>query len=189
VLHWNKYQGFDFDWYYIYRGTRSDNLGVIDSVKNTGLLDFETYTDLTGTDGEAYYYQVAVKTPEPIYYDIPDRKKAHGGPFAHSLSNLEDNKLKTGIKNHTDDERAVLVYPNPYSDFTNIMYSVGKPGFVKISIYNLLGQKVTDLVSDFQDASEYHVRFSAKSYNQPSGMYFIRIEIGKRVFNRIVVER
>ena len=39
-------------------------------------------------------------------------------------------------------------YPNPFNPITTINYQLPKESFVTMSIYNLLGQKITDLVSE-----------------------------------------
>ena len=47
-------------------------------------------------------------------------------------------------------------YPNPFNPTTTSTFDVQKSAFVDISVYNILGQKITTLVSD---------RLSAKSYS------------------------
>jgi len=67
-------------------------------------------------------------------------------------------------------------YPNPFNPNTTISYSVAKAGFVNISVYNLLGEKVATLVNTTQEAGRYDVTFDAS--NIPSGIYFYSIEAG-----------
>jgi hypothetical protein len=65
-------------------------------------------------------------------------------------------------------------YPNPFNPTTTIKYSISKDGFVKLSIYNLLGEEVTTLVNSEQKAGRYEVNFDAAGL--ASGMYVYRIE-------------
>jgi hypothetical protein len=60
-------------------------------------------------------------------------------------------------------------YPNPFNPATTISYSVPKSQFVELRIYNLLGQVVTTLVNEHQNAGNYKVNFNAS--NLASGMY------------------
>ncbi|HMQ70031.1 MAG TPA: T9SS type A sorting domain-containing protein [Ignavibacteria bacterium] len=65
-------------------------------------------------------------------------------------------------------------YPNPFNPVTNINFSIPKSGFVKITVYNMLGKEVHSLVKEELSAGNYKVDFNAASY--PSGIYFYRIE-------------
>ena len=67
-------------------------------------------------------------------------------------------------------------YPNPFNPSTVIKYSVAKDGFVNVSIFNILGQKVANLVNENVKAGSYDVSFNASSLS--SGVYFYSIEAG-----------
>ncbi|MFH1890688.1 MAG: T9SS type A sorting domain-containing protein, partial [Candidatus Kuenenbacteria bacterium] len=66
-------------------------------------------------------------------------------------------------------------YPNPFNPKTKIAYSIEKAGQVKLTVYNVLGQKVADLVNEFKVANTYKVNFDAS--NLPGGVYFYRLEV------------
>jgi len=65
-------------------------------------------------------------------------------------------------------------YPNPFNPSTLINYSLAKDSRVSIIIYNVLGQKVTELVNKKQSAGNYEIEFDAS--NLTSGLYFYRLE-------------
>ncbi|OQA67859.1 MAG: hypothetical protein B6D44_16675 [Ignavibacteriales bacterium UTCHB2] len=67
-------------------------------------------------------------------------------------------------------------YPNPFNPNTTIKYSVANEGFVNIAVFNLLGEKVSTLVSENQKAGNYEVNFNASML--PSGVYFYSMEAG-----------
>jgi len=67
-------------------------------------------------------------------------------------------------------------YPNPFNPSTLIKYSVPENGFVKLSVYNLIGEEVSLLVNEEVDAGFYEVTFNA--VNLPSGIYFYRLQAG-----------
>jgi len=68
-------------------------------------------------------------------------------------------------------------YPNPFNTDTIIQYSLVKSGHVEISIYNMLGQKITTLVNRTQVVGNYFVDWKTK--NKASGVYFYRIKTGQ----------
>lgn len=67
-------------------------------------------------------------------------------------------------------------YPNPFQQATNIAYSMGKEGFVEVSIYSMTGRKITTLVNEVQAAGQHAVRFDASGLEP--GMYICRVASG-----------
>jgi hypothetical protein len=67
------------------------------------------------------------------------------------------------------------VYPNPFNPSTTINYSTSNHGFVNITIYDLAGRMVKELVSENKTAGTYDVVWNAD--NHPSGMYFVRLDV------------
>lgn len=65
-------------------------------------------------------------------------------------------------------------YPNPFNPTTNIIYSLPKPGHVVMSIYTILGEKVSTLVNRNQKAGKHIIKFDASSL--ASGVYLYRFE-------------
>lgn len=70
-------------------------------------------------------------------------------------------------------------YPNPFNPSTRIKYSIVESGLVKLSVYNLLGEVVSILVNQNQEAGFYNVQFDAS--NIQSGVYFYKLESGNQV--------
>ena len=70
-------------------------------------------------------------------------------------------------------------YPNPFNPSTKIKYTVPADGFVNIAVYNVLGEKVTDVVNNIQKAGSYEITFNARDL--ASGMYIYRMESGNFV--------
>jgi ABC-type glycerol-3-phosphate transport system substrate-binding protein len=65
-------------------------------------------------------------------------------------------------------------YPNPFNSSTTIKYNLPRNDFIKLAIYNPLGQKIKILASDYQLAGEHEVTFSAEGL--PGGVYFCRLQ-------------
>jgi len=67
-------------------------------------------------------------------------------------------------------------YPNPFNPTTKIKYSVPVDGFVHIAVFNILGEKVANIVNTTQKSGNYEFTFDAT--NLASGMYIYRMEAG-----------
>ncbi|MBE2226794.1 MAG: T9SS type A sorting domain-containing protein [Ignavibacteria bacterium] len=67
-------------------------------------------------------------------------------------------------------------YPNPFNPSTSIKYDVPRNTFVNLSIYDILGRLVTNLVSQDMTAGRYDVTWDAKNY--ASGTYIYKLEAG-----------
>ncbi|HEX2984230.1 MAG TPA: T9SS type A sorting domain-containing protein [Ignavibacteriales bacterium] len=61
-------------------------------------------------------------------------------------------------------------YPNPFNPSTKINFELPKESYVKLLIYNLLGEKIETLISEYKRAGAYDVKFDAHTLS--SGVYF-----------------
>ena len=65
-------------------------------------------------------------------------------------------------------------YPNPFNPSTAIDFIIPKSSFVNLSVYDILGRKVSTLINEEKPAGSYEIKFNAA--NLPSGIYFYKIE-------------
>lgn len=67
-------------------------------------------------------------------------------------------------------------YPNPFNPGTSIVYHIANSGLVILKVYDILGNEVTQLVNEYQNAGSYSVNFDAS--NLSSGIYMYQITAG-----------
>ena len=75
-------------------------------------------------------------------------------------------------------------FPNPFNANTVISFALPKTGHVKLEIYNILGQKVKDLVDEMVTAGYKRVVWDGKDNSGTdvaSGVYFYRIKTQETV--------
>ncbi len=65
-------------------------------------------------------------------------------------------------------------FPNPFNPTTTIQFSVPEAGLVKLTVYNVIGEKVAELVNKNMEAGYHNVQFNAGNLN--SGIYIYKIE-------------
>jgi hypothetical protein len=105
--------------------------------------------------------------------------------YATGLSILEHTLVWFNAPTAVDDnvEPGVITdyslsqnYPNPFNPETKISFSIAKTGNVSLAVYNVVGQKVANLVNGQKAAGKYQITWNANDL--ASGVYFYRLEVG-----------
>ncbi len=64
-------------------------------------------------------------------------------------------------------------YPNPFNPTTTIKYKVGQSGEVNLSLYNMLGQKVMEVVNETKQPGKYQITINTSKLS--SGIYLYKL--------------
>ncbi len=72
----------------------------------------------------------------------------------------------------------IKCYPNPFSSYTTIEYTLNESSYVQISIYNHIGKQV-DLIQQNQQSGKQQITWNAEGL--PSGVYYFRLQAGDQV--------
>lgn len=81
-------------------------------------------------------------------------------------------------------------YPNPFNPITSLRYDLPEQAQVTLTIYDLIGREVTQLVNTTQDAGYRSVQWNATdSFGKPvsAGVYLYQIRAGEFVQTRKMV--
>ena len=70
-------------------------------------------------------------------------------------------------------------HPNPFNPTTTIEFQIPERVFVKLSIFNTLGQEIETFVNEEKQAGTHRIQFNGS--NLSSGIYFYRLETSKFV--------
>ncbi|MGE5683034.1 MAG: S8 family serine peptidase [Bacillota bacterium] len=114
--------------------------------------------------------------------DLRGAIKSSRAKFRQILTAVDDKKEAVP-------ERFALEqnYPNPFNPSTTIYYQIPEDGQVVLSVYNILGEKVANLVNAVQSKGSHKVSFDSSINNITSGVYFYRIEFANQVLSRKMV--
>ena len=77
-------------------------------------------------------------------------------------------------------------YPNPFNPQTEINYSLPVAGAVRLTIYNLLGQRVATIVNEFQQAGNYRASWNGNNEFGKllsSGVYLYNLNVDNGKFS------
>ncbi|MBU2491674.1 MAG: T9SS type A sorting domain-containing protein [Bacteroidetes bacterium] len=114
---------------------------------------------------------------------------------SQTLVVINDPQNTTGIEKKTNLIPSTFElkenFPNPFNPTTQIKYSIDEPGFVSLEIFEVLGSKVTTLVSEFQTVGEYTLTWNAKNsigVKVASGTYICRLNLnGKSLSTKMAL--
>jgi len=76
-------------------------------------------------------------------------------------------------------------YPNPFNSETTVTFNVPLKQFLELSVYNLLGQKISTIFQGEKPPGVYQMHIDG--YDMTSGVYFIRMEIGYNSFAKKIL--
>jgi hypothetical protein len=137
-----------------------------------------TYTH-TGVELEKFgttnFYYVTAKgssSPESKASNIAQIKTDHAAKKQPEKTAKQDEINKKNITELT-------IFPNPFNPSTQVSYSLPKENYVRLNIYNISGQKIIELVNQFQYSGEYIVNFDGHS--MAGGIYFVRLQVGDQI--------
>jgi len=126
------------------------------------------------------------------FQDIYNLKRAFYGSYDIIFKNLT---APVSIVTDQDEKfpveyRLYRNYPNPFNSQTVIKYDVREPGYLNISIYNILGQKVRTLYDDYvSKRGTFEVVWKGKNnrgHYVSSGIYICMMKINSiRRFQRL----
>ncbi len=95
--------------------------------------------------------------------------------YNNDISSVND---KNELKNIPSEFTLSNNYPNPFNPSTTIEYEIPKAGYVKIQIYNSIGQLINTIEDDYKNPGKYSIQWNGKNSageNLSSGIYFYRM--------------
>jgi hypothetical protein len=81
-------------------------------------------------------------------------------------------------------------YPNPFNPSTTIRFGLPQDGRVKLTVYNILGQRIVDLIDDDRTAGYHAVTWNGRNafgVAVASGIYLYRLETSLGIQTRKMI--
>lgn len=156
-----------------------NNLGPADNISIS-----ENYLYIANYAGPFRMFDIS-NPANPTEISIPQMLLDHAasqGSYIYAMSgpklDIFRNDLLTGVENHkaslNEDINLAQNYPNPVNSLTTINFSILKPGFVTLKVFDLEGQQIATLVNKMKSPGDYKVKFNA--VNLPEGIYIYSLE-------------
>ncbi len=114
-------------------------------------------------NGQATYWSASVEGGTP---GAPNSDVLVSNELEESYETVWDGPRETGLGNN---------YPNPFNPNTHIPFYITEAGWVRLTVYDVLGRPVKSLVNEYRSAGSYHEYFEADASSLASGLYFYEL--------------
>jgi len=143
-------------------------------------MDFGFEVQIADNDGEEWTREALLR-----WWSDDNNSWQDASLFGNAYFGGEDVAVENDVT--VADEFALEQnYPNPFNPTTNIKYSVATTSNVRLTVYDMLGKQVAELVNDVRPAGSYTVAFDASDL--ASGMYIYKLQADNNVFtNRMML--
>ena len=161
-------------------------IAVNSSTKGESLLNSYFDWDITDT-----YNMLIDQEVENITFiidaveGVPALAKFHSSEALNNLGPhilFDDNVTRVADDDLSFTKRTLHLeqnYPNPFNPVTMLVYEIPSTLQVELTIYNVLGMEVKQLVNERQNAGRYAYIFDAA--NLPGGVYLYQLKTGNSV--------
>jgi glucose/arabinose dehydrogenase len=123
----------------------------------------------------------------PNRYSFSDTKN-QGGKSSYRLRQINTN----GATIYSNEIEVIVIpseyilyqnYPNPFNSSTVIKYALPFDSKITLEVYNIIGERIGQLVNEERSAGYYTIDFNSSSFSRSisSGVYFYRIHAGNFV--------
>ena len=161
----------------LYRAMRIPEIKIIVGCKDISACNYNA--DANTDDGSCKYLDCAEECGGTAVVDceglcggsdIPDFICPDG------LVVCSENNCELDIQHHLlpDKFDIISIYPNPFNPVVNINIETATPGFISGNIYNLKGQLIETLFSEYKSIGSHNLIWHAALY--PSGIYLFILE-------------
>ncbi|HCY76618.1 MAG TPA: hypothetical protein DHV28_11930 [Ignavibacteriales bacterium] len=142
-----------------------------------------SFVDTILQAGTDYYYYLSCVSPYQQGGPATPPGRLESSRFYTQTYNPVNVSVGTSVN---DDHNIINAYslsqnyPNPFNPSTSIIFTIPVRSNVNLSVYNVLGQKVSTLINNDLEQGKYSINFSGNEL--ASGIYFYILNIKDRYF-------
>ncbi len=150
-----------------------------------------SYVETFETPREIVFNAVQYPVVISVNNTTLELKDITGGSFVNTtlsdgneivISNESVNRLSVNSVSLPSGYVLEQNYPNPFNPTTTIKFAVSEKANVNLSVFNLLGQKVTEIVNGEVEAGSHEAEFKAD--NLSSGVYIYTLKVNEFTTSR-----
>ena len=162
--------------------TESDSTGAYMLEEIPSGDGYKLYVDIPGYPMLSTFEEISVSESDTLienmnfYVDTT----SEGGIYIDSTA--------LNVIEYLTDNYSVTLFPNPYTEYINICYTLNSTSDVYIEIYDIHGRPVEVIVAEKQGTGDYSHTFSAENNGLQPGTYIIRLRFDNTVYIRKIIE-
>ena len=127
-------------------------------------------------NGDVIFSSASFATDKPQLFMVEHEEEVIVVNIDHNDSDIIPNKV-TLEQN----------YPNPFNPATAFHYTLAESGTIELTITDIIGRKVTTLISGYQRSGNHNLLWTGKDSNGnqvPSGIYFYNLKSGSSIITK-----
>ena len=177
------------------KGQPVPNLRVV-LIDSFGNAVKQTYTNASGNFGfnNVGYgkYKIWVDYPKVDNSIAPQISISATAPSRTDNYSLYPTYLQiyttTSILAANPETGRLNIYPNPFTQSTNIEYTLTANATITLKVYDITGREVANLADEMQTAGKYYFILDANKYSLPAGMYMIKLTVNGATNNQEIIK-
>jgi len=127
-------------------------------------------------NGDVIFSSASFATDKPQLFMVEHEEEVIVVNIDHNDSDIIPNKISLDQN-----------FPNPFNPATAFHYTLAESGTIELTITDIIGRKVTTLISGYQRSGNHNLLWTGKDSkgNQvPSGIYFYNLKIGSNIITK-----
>ena len=127
-------------------------------------------------NGDVIFSSASFATDKPQLFMVEHEEEVIVVNIDHNDSGIIPNKVSLEQN-----------FPNPFNPATAFQYNLAESGIIELTITDIIGRKVTTLISGYQRSGNHNVLWTGKDSNGnqvPSGIYFYNLKSGSNIITK-----
>ena len=127
-------------------------------------------------NGDVIFSSASFATDKPQLFMVEHEEEVIVVNIDHNDSDIIPNKVSLEQN-----------FPNPFNPATAFQYNLAESGTIELTITDIIGRKVTTLISGFQRSGNHNLLWTGKDSNGnqvPSGIYFYNLKSGSNIITK-----
>lgn len=146
---------------------------------NVPVGNYKLYVNIPGLPMDSSYHVHVTLTSD----SIKDLDFVADSSSIDTVPTIPNTVLETASYN-----TKMQIYPNPYKGLTTVEFTLVEANTVQIEVYNLLGERVSEVINEKRQAGIVRCRFNAANAGLKSGIYLLKLKVGDETISKKITQ-
>lgn len=145
--------------------------------KNLPAGCYKIYVNIPGLPMDSTYHECLDSLD-----NIPDLN------FIADSSSIDINPTPSSVEQMNALKTIIQIYPNPHQGLTNIEFTITETNKVQIDVFNLIGEKVAELLNEQKQAGIVKCPFNGHDKGLTAGVYLLNVKVGDESITKKIIQ-